>query len=74
MADNLTLDVELLRGKGDHEKPTQTVNKNFAIWAKESDMVLNMGKAATYRFHDGSHKWNYYGRSGFTTNFHFTGN
>lgn len=74
VADNLTLDVELLRGKGDPEKPTQIVNKNFAIWAKEFDMVLNMGKTATHRFHEGSHKWNYDGRSGFSTNFHFTGN
>jgi len=41
------------------------VNKNFAIWAKEFDLVLNMGKAVTHRFHDGSHKWNYDGRSGF---------
>ena len=55
VADNLTLDVELLRGKGDPGKPTQIVNKNFAIWAKEFDMVLNMGKAATHRFHEGSH-------------------
>lgn len=36
MADNLILDVELLRGKGDPENPTQIVNKNFAIWAKLS--------------------------------------
>ncbi len=54
--------------------PTQIVNKNFAIWAKEFDMVLNMGKATTHRFREGSHKWNYDGRSGFSTNFHFTGN
>ncbi len=74
MADNLTLDVELLRGKGDPEKPTQIVNKNFTKWAKEFGMVLNMGKAATHRFHDGSYKWNCDGRSGFSTNFRFTGN
>ncbi len=74
VADNLTLDVELLRGKGDPEKPTQIVNKKFAIWAKEFDLVLNMGKASTHRFREGSHQWNYDGRSGFSTNFHFAGN
>ena len=62
----------LLRGKGDPEKPTQIVNKDLAIWAKEFDMVLNMGKAATHRFHEGSHKWNYDGRSCFSANFHLT--
>ncbi len=74
VADNLTLDVELLRGKGDPDKPTQIVNKNFPVWADEFDTTLNMGKASTHRFHEGSHKWNYDGRSGFSTNFHFEGN
>jgi len=73
VADNLTLDVELLRGKGDPDKPTQIVNKNFPVWADEFDTTLNMGKASTHRFHEGSHKWNYDGRSGFSTNFHFKG-
>ncbi len=71
---NLTLDVELLRGKGDPDKPTQIVNKNFPVWADEFDTALNMGKTSTHRFQEGSHKWNYDGRSGFSTNFHFEGN
>lgn len=74
VVDNLTLDVELLRGKGNPDKPTQIVNKNFPVWADEFDTTLNMGKASTHRFHEGSHKWNYDGRSGFSTNFHFAGN
>ncbi len=73
VADNLTLNVELLRGKGDPDKPTQIVNKNFPVWADEFDTTLNMGKASTHRFHEGRHKWNYDGRSGFSTNFHFEG-
>jgi len=74
VADNLTLDVELLRGKGDLGKPTQIVNKSFPVWADEFDTTLNMGKASTHRFHEGAHQWNYDGRSGFSTNFHFEGN
>ena len=74
VADNLTLDVELLRGSGEPEKPTQIVNKNFPVWAEEFDTTLNMGKAITHRFQEGSHKWNYDGRSGFSTHFRFTGN
>ena len=74
VADNLTLDVELLRGKGDPDKPTQIVNKNFPVWADEFDTTLNMGKASTHRFQEGSHQWNYDGRSGFSTIFHFEGN
>lgn len=74
VAEYLTLDVELLRGKGDPDKPTQIVNKNFPIWAKEFDTTLNMGKATAHRFQDGGHKWNYDGRSGFATKFHFAGN
>ncbi len=73
VADNLTLDVELLRGKGDPGKPTQIVNKSFPVWADEFDTTLNMGKAATHRFQEGGHQWNYDGRSGFATNFHFEG-
>jgi hypothetical protein len=68
------LDVELLRGKGNPDKPTQIVNKNFPVWADEFDTTLNMGKASTHRFREGSHQWNYDGRSGFSTNFHFAGN
>lgn len=41
VADNLTLDVEILRGKGDSGKPTQIINKNFSIWAKLS-LALQM--------------------------------
>ncbi len=74
VADNLTLDVELLRGKGNPDKPTQIVNKNFPVWADEFDTTLNMGKASTHRFREGNHQWNYDGRSGFSTNFHFEGN
>ncbi|MFQ5965572.1 MAG: DUF1326 domain-containing protein [Candidatus Scalinduaceae bacterium] len=74
VADNLTLDVEILRGKGDPDKPTQIVNKNFPIWSKEFDTTLDMGKAVTHRFHEGNQEWNYDGRSGFATRFHFTGN
>jgi len=74
VADNLTLDVELLRGTGNPDKPTQIVNKNFPVWADEFDTTLNMGKASTHRFSEGSHKWNYDGRSGFSTNFHFEDN
>ncbi len=72
IADNLTLDVEILRGKGDPDKPTRIVNKNFSIWANEFDTTLDMGKAVTHRFHEGNQKWNYDGRSGFATKFHFT--
>jgi hypothetical protein len=72
-ANNLTLDIELLRGVGDPGKPTQIVNKNFSLWAKEFDMALNMGKAATHRFQEGNREWNYDGRSGFATAFRFTG-
>ncbi len=74
VTDKLTLDVELLRGQGDPDKPTQIVNKNFPVWADEFDTTLNMGKAVTHRFQEGGHKWNYDGRSGFSTHFHFTGN
>ncbi|KAB2833779.1 MAG: DUF1326 domain-containing protein [Candidatus Brocadia sp.] len=73
-ADNLILDVELLHGAGNPDKPTQIVNKNFAIWAKEFDMTLDMGKAVTHRFREGNQEWNYDGRSGFATAFRFTGN
>jgi hypothetical protein len=72
VADNLTLDVEILRGKGDFNKPTQIVNKNFPIWASEFDTTLNMGKAVTHRFQEGNQEWNYDGRSGFATSFKFT--
>ncbi len=68
----LTLDVELLRGAGDQNKPTQIVNKNFSIWSKEFDLALDMGKAATHRFNDEKYGWNYDGRSGFATKFKFT--
>jgi hypothetical protein len=74
VADNLTLDLEILRGKGDPDKPTQIVNKNFPIWSNEFDSTLDMGKAITHRFHEGNLEWNYDGRSGFATRFHFTSN
>ncbi len=74
VAGNLTLDVELLHGAGNPDKPTQIVNKNFSIWAKEFDMTLDMGKAVTHRFQEGNQEWNYDGRSGFATTFRFTGN
>ena len=74
VADNLTLDIELLHGVGDPGKPTQIVNKNFSIWAKEFDMTLDMGKANTHRFQEGNQEWNYEGRSGFATTFRFTSN
>ena len=74
VADNLTLDVELLHGAGHPDKPTQIVNKNFSIWAKEFDMTLDMGKAVTHRFREGSQEWNYDGRSGFATTFRFGSN
>ncbi len=74
VADNLILDVEILRGKGSPDKPTQIVNKSFPIWAKEFDTTLNMGKAVTHRFHEGNIEWNYDGRSGFATKFHFRSN
>ena len=70
--DRLTLDVELLHGAGDTGKPTQIVNKNFSIWSKEFDLTLDMGKAATHRFNEDKYEWNYDGRSGFATKFHFT--
>ncbi len=72
VADNLILDVEILRGSGDPEKPTQIVNKNFPIWSKEFDTTLDMGKAVTHRFEEGDQGWDYDGRSGFTTGFHFS--
>ncbi|GAX59422.1 hypothetical protein SCALIN_C03_0079 [Candidatus Scalindua japonica] len=72
--DNLILDVELLKGTGDPDKPTQIVNKSFPVWADEFDTTLNMGKASTHRYQDVGHKWNYDGRSGFSTNFHFEDN
>lgn len=72
VAGNLTLDVELLHGTGAPDKPTQIVNKNFSIWAKEFDMTLDMGKATTHRFQEGSQEWNYDGRSGFATTFRFS--
>ncbi len=74
VADNLILDVELLRGKGNPDKPTQIVNKNFPIWASEFDTTLNMGKAITHRFQEGNKGWNYDGRSGFATSFYFESN
>ncbi len=74
VADYLILDVEMLKGKADPGKPTQIVNKSFPVWADEFDTILNMGKALTHRFHEGSHQWNYDGRSGFSTYFHFEGN
>ncbi len=70
--ENLTLDVEILRGKGDSNKPTQIVKKNFPIWASEFGTTLNMGNAVTHRFQEGDQEWNYDGRSGFATKFHFT--
>lgn len=72
VGDRLTLDIELLHGAGDPGKPTQIVNKNFSIWAKEFDMTLDMGKATTHRFNEDKYEWNYDGRSGFATEFHFT--
>ncbi len=74
VADNLTLDIELLHGTGDPGKPTQIVNKNFSLWAREFDLTLDMGKAATHRFQEGNREWNYDGRSGFSTAFHFSSN
>lgn len=71
--DMLALDVEMLRGAGDANKPTQIVNKNFSIWSKEFDMTLDMGKATTHRFNEDKYAWNYDGRSGFATKFHFAG-
>ncbi|MCF6149570.1 MAG: DUF1326 domain-containing protein [Candidatus Kuenenia sp.] len=70
--DNLVLEVEILRGKGDPTKPLQIINKKFAIWASEFDTTLNMGKAIKHRFHEGDYEWNYDGRSGFATTFKFT--
>lgn len=71
VADNLTLVIELLRGAGDPGKPTQIVNKNFSLWAREFDMTLDMGKATTHQFQEGNQEWNYDGRSGFSTTFCF---
>lgn len=71
VAGNLTLDVEMLRGAGNPDKPTQIVNKNFSIWAREFDLTLDMGKAVTHRFQEGNQEWNYDGRSGFATTFRF---
>lgn len=71
VADNLSLDIELLHGAGDPGKPTQIVNKNFSIWAKEFDLTLDMGRATIHRFQEGSQEWNYDGRSGFATTFRF---
>lgn len=71
---NLVLDFDIIRGKGDSDKPTQIVNKNFQIWAKEFDMVLDMGKCNTHRFQEGKQEWNYDGRSGFATTFKFASN
>ena len=73
MADNLTLDVELLREKGGPEKPIQIVTMIWQYGHKGSIWFF-MGKTATNRFHEGRHKWNYEGRSCFSTNLHFTGN
>ncbi len=70
--EDLTLNVEILRGKGDSNRPTQIVNKNFPIWASEFDTKLKMGKAVTHRFQEGNHEWNYDVQSGFTTKFYFT--
>lgn len=72
VGDNLTLDVDILRGTGDNSKPTQIVNKFFPIWSKEFDATLDMGKANTHRFQEGDHEWNYDGRSGFATTFNFS--
>lgn len=70
--DRLLLDIELLHGAGDASKPTQIVNKNFSICAKEFDIALDMGKAITHRFTEDKYDWNYDGQSGFATKFHFT--
>ncbi|NUN23701.1 MAG: DUF1326 domain-containing protein [Candidatus Jettenia caeni] len=72
VANRLSLDIELLHGQGDPGKPTQIVNKNFTLWAKEFDLTLDMGKAVNHRFHEDNQEWNYDGRSGFATKFHFT--
>jgi hypothetical protein len=72
--DKLMLDVELLHGAGDTGKPTQIVNKNFSIWSKEFDLTLDMGKTTTHRFNEDKYEWNYDGRSGFATKFHFVSN
>lgn len=72
--DKLSLDIELLHGAGDENKPTQIVNKNFKIWAKEFDMTLDMGKATVHRFNEENQEWNYDGRSGFATTFKFSSN
>jgi len=74
VSNNLLLDIEMLHGAGDPSKPTQIVNKNFSIWAREFDLTLDMGKAVAHRFEEGKQEWNYDGRSGFATKFHFNGN
>ena len=74
VANNLILDIEMLHGAGDPGKPTQIINKNFPIWAREFDLTLDMGKAVAHRFAEGKQAWNYDGRSGFATKFSFTGN
>lgn len=43
----------------------------FFIFKKEFDMTLDMGKATTHRFNEDKYEWNYDGRSGFATKFHF---
>ena len=72
VADRLALEIEMLHGEGDSNKPTQIVNKRFPIWAKEFDVTLDMGKAVTHRFKEDNQEWNYDGRSGFATTFKFT--
>jgi hypothetical protein len=44
----------------------------FFVFKKEFDMTLDMGKATTHRFNEDKYEWNYDGRSGFATKFHFT--
>ncbi len=72
VAEHLTLDLEILHGNGDDNKPTQIVNKHFPVWAKEFDDVLNMGRMVAHHFREDSKEWNYDGRSGFATTFIFS--
>lgn len=71
VSEHLTLDLDILHGEGDSNKPTQIVNKHFPAWAKEFDNKLNMGKTVVHHFSEGKQEWNYDGRSGFATTFNF---
>ncbi len=59
-------------GRGILISRPRLLTRILLFWASEFDTTLNMGKAVTHRFQEGNQEWNYDGRSGFATTFHFT--